>query len=95
MLGLSSCTVSHHMSPEGRFSLLQFPTQRKKEESILRYIAREFEPGQRYGEPEINLILSKYHEDTACLRRNLMVFGFMEREGGGGDYWLVAEEDKP
>jgi len=81
------------MSPEGR--LLQFPAQRKKEEAILHYIAREFEPGQRYGEKEVNLVLSKYHEDTARLRRNLVEFGFMEREGGGGDYWLVQEEDEP
>lgn len=81
------------MSPEGR--LLQFPAQKKKEEAILRYIAREFEAGQRYGERAVNLILSKYHEDTARLRRNLVEFGFMEREGGGGDYWLVEGEDKP
>lgn len=81
------------MSPEGR--LLQFPAQRKKEEAILRYVAREFEPDQRYGEKEVNLVLSKYHEDTARLRRNLVEFGFMEREGGGGDYWLVDEEDGP
>lgn len=81
------------MSPEGR--LLQFPAQRKKEEAILRYIAREFEPGQRYGEREVNLILSKYHEDTARIRRNLVEFGFMEREGGGGEYWLADEGDEP
>jgi predicted transcriptional regulator len=80
------------MSPEGR--LLKFPAQRKKEEAILRYIAREFEASQRYGEREVNLILSKYHEDTARLRRNLVEFGFMEREGGGGDYWLVEGEKK-
>lgn len=77
------------MSPEGR--LLQFPAQQKKEEAVLRYIARAFEPGRRYPEKEVNEILSRFHEDTARLRRNLVVFGFMDREGGGGDYWLVEE----
>jgi len=77
------------MSPEGR--LLQFPAQQKKEEAVLRYIVRTFEPGRRYSEKEVNEMLSEFHEDTARLRRNLVVFGFMEREGGGGDYWRVEE----
>jgi DNA-binding transcriptional ArsR family regulator len=78
------------MSPEGR--LLQFPAQQKKEEAVLRYVVRAFEPGRRYSEKEINAMLSEFHEDTARLRRNLVVFGFMEREGGGGDYWRVEED---
>jgi predicted transcriptional regulator len=75
------------MSPDGR--LLQFPAQQKKEEAILRYIVRVFEPDRRYSERQVNARLSEFHEDTARLRRNLVVFGFMEREGGGGDYWRV------
>ena len=77
------------MSSEGR--LLQFPAQQKKEEAVLRYVARAFEPGRRYPEREVNEILSQFHEDTARLRRNLVVFGFMDREGGGGDYWRVEK----
>ena len=77
------------MSSDGR--LLQFPAQQKKEEAVLRYVARAFEPGRRYPEREVNEILSQFHEDTARLRRNLVVFGFMDREGGGGDYWRVEK----
>jgi len=77
------------MSSEGR--LLQFPAQQKKEEAVLRYVARAFEPGRRYPEREVNEILSQFHEDTARLRRNLVVFGFMDRQGGGGDYWRVEK----
>jgi len=77
------------MSSDGR--LLQFPAQQKKEEAVLRYVARAFEPGRRYPEQEVNEILSQFHEDTARLRRNLVVFGFMDREGGGGDYWRVEK----
>lgn len=77
------------MSREGR--LLQFPAQLKKEEAVLRYVARAFEPGRRYPEKEVNEILSQFHEDTARLRRNLVEFGLMDREGGGGDYWRLEK----
>jgi predicted transcriptional regulator len=75
------------MSADGR--LLAFPAQRKKEEAILRYVVRVFEPDQRYSEKQVNEILAQFSEDTARLRRNLVEFGFMAREGGGGDYWRM------
>jgi predicted transcriptional regulator len=77
------------MSPDGR--LQAFPAQRKKEEAILRHIVKVFEPGRRYGEKQVNEILSRFSEDTARLRRNLVDFGFMAREGGGGDYWRIGK----
>lgn len=79
------------MSPEGR--LVAFPAQRKKEEAVLRYIVRVFEPGRRYSEREVNQILFQFNEDTARLRRDLVEFGLMEREGGGGAYWRVDQPD--
>ena len=78
--------LNTYMSADGR--LTAFPVRRKKEEAILRYVARAFEPGRRYGEKQVNRILSRFGDDTARLRRNLVEFGFMEREGGGGEYWL-------
>lgn len=79
--------LNTYLSPDGR--LLAFPAQQKKEEAILRYIVRVFEPGRRYNEKEVNQILAQFSEDTARLRRNLVEFGFMERQGGGRDYWRV------
>ncbi len=67
--------------------LTTFPAQQKKEEAVLRYIAKIFEPGKQYSEKEVNEMLSEFNEDTARLRRNLVEFGFMKREGGGGAYW--------
>jgi biotin operon repressor len=69
-------------------SLKTIPAQRKKLEAILRYVVKVFEPGKRYSEKQVNEMLTKYHEDTASLRRELVGYGLMKREGGGGDYWL-------
>lgn len=75
------------LSPDGR--LLAFPAQQKKEEAVLRHIVNVFTPGQRYSEKEVNTLLAQFNEDTARLRRDLVEFNFMKREGGGGAYWRV------
>jgi biotin operon repressor len=68
-------------------SLKTIPAQRKKLEAILRYIVKAFELNKKYSEKKVNEILSQYHEDTASLRRELVGYGLMKREGGGGEYW--------
>lgn len=68
-------------------SLKTIPAQQKKLEAILRYILKAFKVGKRYTEKQVNEILSQYHEDTASLRRELVGFKLMKREGGGGEYW--------
>jgi biotin operon repressor len=72
---------------DGRVKTL--PSQRKKLEAILRYVVKSFEMNKRYSEKQVNEILKRYHEDTATLRRELVGFGLMQREGGGGEYWRV------
>jgi predicted transcriptional regulator len=71
---------------EGRFTA--FPVQRKKLLVLLRRAAAAFEPGVRYPEREVNERLSRFTDDYARLRRELVGHGLMQREGGGGEYWL-------
>jgi hypothetical protein len=54
---------------------------------LLRYVLRAFEPEKRYTEKQVNEILLRYNEDTASLRRGMIEYHLMEREGGGGNYW--------
>ena len=70
-------------------SLKTLPAQQKKLEAILRYVVKAFDVGKRYSEKQVNEILSGYHEDTATLRRELVGFKLMQREGGGGEYCRV------
>jgi predicted transcriptional regulator len=72
--------------------LKTLPAQRKKLEAILRYVVQSFEPGKRYSEKAVNDILSRFHDDTASLRRELVGSGLMQREGGGGDYWRTPPQ---
>jgi len=68
-------------------SLKTIPAQLKKLQAVLRYVVKAFKVGKRYSEKQVNEILRGYHEDTASLRRELVGFGLMRREGGGGEYW--------
>jgi predicted transcriptional regulator len=72
-------------------SLKTLPAQRKKLEAVLRHVVKAFEIGKRYSEKRVNEILTQYHDDTATLRRELVGYGLMQREGGGGEYWRVEK----
>lgn len=75
--------------PDGRFTA--FPVQRKKFLVLLRHAAQAFKPDVKYSEKQVNQILSRFHEDTAKLRRALVEYHLMAREGGGGAYWRLEE----
>ena len=71
---------------EGRITA--FPSQEKKYRVLLRYALQAFEPGVRYSEKQVNEILLRFNVDTASLRRGMIEYHLMEREGGGGAYWI-------
>jgi predicted transcriptional regulator len=79
--------VEDYSLPGGRLKTI--PAQRKKLEAILRYVINAFEPDVRYSEKQVNEMLSRFHEDTATLRRELIGYGLMQRAGGEGEYWRV------
>lgn len=76
---------------EGRITA--FPAQEKKFLVLLRHVVKVFEPGIRYSEKQVNEMLSRYSDDTALLRRSLVEYRYMARQGGGGEYRL--SETKP
>ena len=71
---------------DGRLSSI--PTSRTKRLVVLDMLAQEFEPGRRYSEAMVNLMLGKWHADTAALRRYLVDEGFLDREAG--QYWRMG-----
>ena len=81
--------LAHFCLPDG--GLKEIPAQRKKLEIILQYVLKAFQPGVKYTEKQVNETLSRFHADTATLRRELVGCGLMKRAGGGGDYWVAQE----
>ncbi|HLI07867.1 MAG TPA: metalloregulator ArsR/SmtB family transcription factor [Ktedonobacteraceae bacterium] len=67
--------------------LKEIPASRKKRAAILRWLAKQFEPGVMYKEAQVNEILQRHHPDASFLRRELIAEKLMQREGGL--YWRV------
>jgi len=65
--------------------LVSIPTSHSKRMVVLDWLAQDFEPGERYSEAMVNLILGKRYPDTAALRRYLVDHDFLTREAG--TYW--------
>lgn len=62
--------------------LKEIPAQRKRRVIVLQYLMERFDPGRTYKESEINALLKPAHEDVATLRRELIDYGYMERDRG-------------
>src|SRR3954447_1807297 len=71
---------------DGRIT--QIPMQRAKRRVLLEWVVQDFEPGRRYSEPMVNLVLGKRHPDTAALRRALVDEELMDRDHG--EYWRIG-----
>jgi hypothetical protein len=68
--------------------LVRVPAQRTKRLVVLDKMARDFEPGVRYPEVDVNQKLLAYHPDYAALRRYLVEEDFLARENGV--YWRAG-----
>ncbi len=68
--------------------LTEVPAKESKRRVVLERIALEFEPGERYEEQEVNVIVGRFLNDYAALRRYLVDEGFLDRDGGV--YWRAG-----
>ncbi|MDN6747228.1 MAG: DUF2087 domain-containing protein [Brevibacterium sp.] len=68
--------------------LVSIPTKRKALVVILREILTTFETETVYSEKEINAVLRLFHPDFARLRRELIDYGYLDRNAHTGQYWV-------
>ncbi len=68
-------------------TITQIPSQPGRRQIILEYVLSAFEPGKVYTGKEVNLLLARFHKDTASLRRYLYDAHMLDRERDGSKYW--------
>jgi len=78
-----------YLDSEGRIA--QVPTNKRKLDVVLRYLAEKFELGKVYTEKEVNEVIAALNEDVSGLRRDLISYRYLDRERDGSAYWRVEE----
>lgn len=69
-----------------------FPRNDAKKQIILKRIMQDFDFNKVYTEQEVNIIIKKYFEDYTTIRRELINFGYMERNPYKGEYKVIKKE---
>lgn len=68
--------------------LVYLPEKFGKRQIVLEEVAQAFEPGTRYAEAEVNMVLRDLYPDYAALRRYLIDSAYLSREDGF--YWRTG-----
>jgi hypothetical protein len=76
---------------DGEGKLTAIPASRRKRQIVLKWLAEQFDVQRRYREAEVNELIQRRHWDCATLRRELIGYGMMAREGGV--YWRCPEDE--
>ncbi len=82
--------LANYLNADG--SIKQIPSPGAKLQVILEYLVAAFEPGANFTEKEVNMLLRRFHPDTATLRRALFDAGLLDREPDGSRYWRVVKQ---
>ena len=67
--------------------LSSIPVKPAKKIAVLKVIAKKITPDTKYPEKELNAVIATYHPDTAAIRRHMIEYGILERDGGSV-YWV-------
>jgi len=77
--------LAAYLNPDG--TIRQLPAQDEKLRIILDYVLQAFTPGVIYTEKEVNMIIRRFHLDTASLRREMIDRAMLQRKSDGSQYW--------
>ena len=68
-------------------TLINIPVKTSKKIAVLKLIAKDLAPELKYSEKDLNQIISKYHGDTAAIRRHMIEYQILNRDQNS-IYWL-------
>lgn len=68
------------------------PSNDALKQILLKRIVMDFERGKIYPEPEVNTLIKKYFEDCSFIRRELINFGYLQRDSAKCQYWVIQKE---
>lgn len=66
-----------------------FPRNDFEKQAILLKLIEKFKDEIKYTEQEVNEMIKKFFEDYTLLRRELINYGYMQRNPTTGEYWVA------
>ena len=84
--------IDQFFAPDG--TLISIPVKAAKKIAVLKEIAKKLTPDTKDPEKELNAVIATYHPDTAAIRRHMIEYGILERDGGSV-YWVVSAKANP
>ena len=88
MLTPMSLQIDQFFRPDG--TLISIPAKASKKIAVLEFIASKLSPDTKYPEKELNSIIANFHDDTAAIRRYMIEYGILERDGQSV-YWVSTQ----
>ena len=74
-------------------NMIILPKDDLKKQEVLEPIAAKFEKDKIYNEQEANEIIKSFDvEDYVLFRRELINFGYLQRDPYKGIYWLIKKK---
>lgn len=70
----------------------RFPKSDLEKQIILKLIMRKFKENKIYKEQEVNEIIKEFFGDFALIRRELINFGYMQRNPWKSEYKVIKKE---
>jgi len=80
--------LSRYFGLDGKLLIKGFPAKEKRKIIIMQKIIADFEASKRYSEKAVNEILKRYYDDYVSVRRCMIQYGFLDRNGDGTQYWV-------
>ena len=63
-----------------------------EKQAILIQLIKDFKDNKKYSEQEVNEKIKKHFDDSTLLRRELINFGYMQRNPLTSEYWVVKRK---
>ncbi len=80
-----------HIDRGAEFKIKTFPRKEKAKLVVLRAVAGLFEKNRVYSDRDITGLLKPVYQDVATIRRYLIDYKFLFRDGAGREYRLNSK----
>ena len=80
--------LKRYFGPDNQLRIKGFPAKEKRKIIIMQRLITDFETNRMCTEKEVNDIIKRYYDDYVSVRRCMIQYGFLDRNGDGTQYWV-------